>query len=304
MNKLYKLYNSTFSSPFFESKSLIAKLFRLILSLTANLIAPILYDFKLRSYRGFESTNIAVNLTSFPNRISRLHLVIKSILLQEVVPETINVWLSKEQFEGGYDELPLSLKKLNRYGVNFYFVDEDLRSYKKFYYFLSQEKNQTFITLDDDVFYHKATIKMLLKCHYKYPNKVCANRVLVIDQHSKYSEWIMANDRETSSFLYLPTGCAGVLYPNGCLGNDALNKSIFTRYCSNADDIWLNVNTFLNGYEVCYTGFNLFLLNVYNKVPLNLHDSNVGEGNNDKVIKSMREYFQSHLGLDVFDRKN
>ena len=46
-------------------------------------------------------SGVIVSLTTFPPRISQLHLMLKSILWQTCPPEKIIVWLSEQEFPDG-----------------------------------------------------------------------------------------------------------------------------------------------------------------------------------------------------------
>ena len=56
---------------------------------------------------------IIVSLTSFPARFEKLHLVIRSLLVQTMPPDAIILYLDDD-----VEELPDSLRKLEKYGLH------------------------------------------------------------------------------------------------------------------------------------------------------------------------------------------
>lgn len=302
MDFLYKLYNSTFKLGCNGFAKYIGKASRFFIYLLANLLAPLIYRVKFSLFKPKEITTIPVSLTSFPDRIKKIHLVIYSILSQEIRPQKIYLWLSIKQFPNLEGDLPNSLLKLKEHGLIIEFVEDDLRSYKKFYHLLQKFGKQSFITFDDDIFYHSKAITNLIHSHKKSPEYICANRVLEIKNGYSYNEWPVYFGAAKVSFGFLPTGCGGVLYPKDCFGPDILDSNVFSTICKDADDIWLNVNTFINNRQVIFTGFNLYFLNVFNLSSNPLHHQNVDGGNNDLVIKKVKSYYKDKVGFDVFER--
>ena len=97
------------------------------------------HDKVVRAYQqGFDApallnnSEVIVSLTTFPPRISQLHLVLKSILWQTYVPADIIVWLSEQEFPGRLNDLPEELRKLTANGVKFKFEPENNRSHKNY----------------------------------------------------------------------------------------------------------------------------------------------------------------------------
>ena len=117
---------------------------------------------------------IIVSLTSFPARIEKAYLAIKSIMLQEVKPDEIILWLSDKQFEGV--GIPATLKELEEKGLQIKFC-EDLRGHKKYFELVkAQRPNELILTFDDDIIYPPDSIKKVIKYHKLYPNAIITNR--------------------------------------------------------------------------------------------------------------------------------
>ena len=69
---------------------------------------------------------IVVSLTSYPERIDLVSKAIITILNQKSCkPDVVELWLAKEQFPGGIEELPKSLTKLIDSGLDICWCQED-----------------------------------------------------------------------------------------------------------------------------------------------------------------------------------
>lgn len=302
INFYHKLYNKTYvlKNTFLSTIKLDAIL-RLIIVYIANIMIPIYLKFNIR-YKPVKQTEFVVSLTSFPNRISKVHLVIETVLRQTFKPKRIILWLSQEQFSS-LKVLPKKLLKLREKGLEIYLKPGDIRSYKKYYYFLKENPNEAFIIIDDDIFYPSKTIENLVKTNDKYPKAVCANRCSQIIEDKPYTKWVaVKGDALAPRFDLLPTGCGGVLYPANSLYIDVTNRQLFTELCFDADDIWLNSMAYLSKTPVAYTGKNEYLLAVKKINNKHLYKKNIGKSNNDYRIKLVKGYYKKVLGINVFDR--
>jgi len=294
-NKTYKLENTFLSTLKFNA------VLRLTILLTANIIIPVSYKINKKS-KPKECTDFVISFTSFPNRISKVHLVVESIFRQTIKPKRIILWLSEDQFSSLHD-LPKKLLKLQEKGLEIYLRPGDLRSFKKYYYFLKENQNKGFIIIDDDIFYPSTMIENLINTHKKHPKAVCANRTSKIIDNKPYSKWTNIKGQAMApQFDLLPTGCGGVLYPSNSLHPDVLNKKLFTELSYDADDIWLNCMAFLNKTPFAYTGKNEYLLAVKKLNNEHLYKKNVGQSNNDHRINLVKKYYLEKLGFNIFNR--
>jgi hypothetical protein len=300
------IYNDTYRIKSTVLKACkVPAIIRLVILSLANTIIPLFLRFyKIVTLPKSGVVNIApvVTLTSFPQRIDKIHLVIESLLRQTIQPSRIILWLSEEQFSS-LSELPDRLLKLQDRGLEIILTPGDLRSYKKYYFYLKDNVSKPFIIVDDDIFYPSYLIESLVKTAKNNSNSVCANRCTEIDGNERYKDWLSVRGESVGPQLnLLPTGCGGVLYPANSLHQDALNESLFTELCKDADDIWLSCMAYLNNVPTVYTGKNEYFLPVNSIGNLHLHTGNVSGSNNDKCIAKVKDYYSSKLGLDVFDR--
>lgn len=249
--------------------------------------------------------DIVVSLTSFPARINKVWLVVETILRQSLKPKSVILWLSKEQFDG-VECLPKKLVALEKRGLRIEFVDEDIKSHKKYYYSFIEYPEDCIVTVDDDVFYNTHILEYLWRSHLRYPDCVCCNQshVMTFDKDGKllpYSQW-RHNKNElilTPSSSLCPIGIGGILYPPHSLHDMVSSKAVFMECCPRADDIWLKAMSLLKGTSVVQTEYHSMYLPVINKKDVHLSSNNIKHGN-DIQINSLREYFYAQYGYDPF----
>ncbi|MCR5836547.1 MAG: glycosyltransferase [Lachnospiraceae bacterium] len=205
-----------------------------------------------------DNPRVIISLTSFPKRIKEVHLCIKTLMNQTYKPDMIVLWLAKEQFQNGINDLPPKLVKLCKYGLKIEWC-EDMKSYKKLIPALVKYPEAIIITTDDDVYYPKDWLEGLMNAHEKNPNCVCCYRAAIISaekgninrkhpqKNVKYKE---------PSILHQQTGCGGVLYPPHSLNQDAINKELFMNLAPTNDDLWFWLMGVCNDTEVFVIGDN------------------------------------------------
>lgn len=247
---------------------------------------------------------VVVSLTSFPERIHSVYFSIKSLFLQSYKPDKIILWLAEEQFpEGVKDD---NLLRLQENGLEIRFCD-DLKSHKKYFYVMQQEKDSIIITYDDDLIYPRKSIEWLMEKHKQYPQCVICNRGMEItfDQEENvksYGEWKVLSDvgvKQPSSLIMPSTG-GGTLYPPGVLGEEAYNVENIRCLAWTADDLWMKAMELCYGIDVVKTRkYHRTFSVVEDEQVEKLSDKNCGAGENDKVIVRLQKAYPK-----ILDRKN
>ena len=245
------------------------------------------HDKVVRAYQqGFDApvllndSEVIVSLTTFPPRISQLHLVLKSILWQTYIPANIIVWLSEQEFPGRLNDLPEELRKLTANGVKFKFVPENFRSHKKYYYVFREYPDHKVITVDD-------------------PDTVCGNVIRKIrmdgNTFSVYRKWPKVFMMPVNSSLQnVAIGCGGIYYPSRWYGEELFDWKIISEHCPSADDLWLKANELKRRINV--TGGGEFYprpIELPQTQNNSLQKKNNGKINlNDKQWKSLNELWK------------
>lgn len=269
----------------------------------ANIILPnyMLYIHKKRQLRG---DGIIISLTSFPDRISNVWMVVESLKSQSIKPEKIILWLSKIQFPLESD-IPQNLRECEDSLFEIRVVDDDIRSHKKYLYMLKEFSHKTFVTCDDDVYYHSDMLLNLVRTSKRFSGCICANTTtqLSYDENGKLLPYLQWNRiyKPFSSHNNVQIGVGGVLYPPHCLHHFAQDVDSFMKVAPIADDLWLNMMARLNNTPVVQTDKNVLPLPIMDNSP-SLSSLNNGSYNmNDRQIRQMREWLRKEQLEDVYD---
>lgn len=285
-------------------------LLRFIIRISANLFLPLFFimtqdnkKYKIENNRG-HNRRIIVSLTSFPARINRLWLVIETLLRQSVKPDIIILWLSKKQFSD-LKVLPKKLLDLQQRGLVIRFVDDDIRSHKKYFYAFKEFPNDIIVTIDDDVFYQSNILESLIIAYSNNSNAICANHTRLFNNADNkgilnYSDFKIVTRINSVSNKYVQIGIGGVLYPPNSLYKDVLKKDLFMNLAPMADDLWLYTMARLNNtpiFRTTYKGTYLPIINIRN---VSLSESNCKNNGNDIQLKNIHDYYVYQKGIDPF----
>lgn len=210
--------------------------------LMINLIFPII-NLNFNKIGVDKESNIIVSITSFPERISTVWMTIVTLLLQTKKPKKIILWLSRSQFKE--IELPQNLKKLTRYGLEIKWCSNDLKPHKKYYYAMQEYADNCIVTADDDIFYPQDHLEILWNNYLKHPDCIIANKTHRIEyditgQYFKYNNW-SNSIIQNPSYLLVPIGCNGVLYPPAILPESTFDERYIIEKTLYTDDLWLKV---------------------------------------------------------------
>jgi hypothetical protein len=240
---------------------------------------------------------IIVSLTSFPFRISSLHLVVKSLLRQEMLPGKILICLAKDEFPKGLDSLPAELKQLIPHGIEIVFTENNLRSHNKYFTAFQRFPDKIVITVDDDFLYQKDTISRLMRLHRLFPSAVCANRVWTVGMQNgefttckKWARLIPEQDSESAEYVAL--GWTGVLYPPHIFDNTIFDAELLQRIAPLADDLWLKAVQLKNGVKVAVAkGFFVHPIELSHTQKISLNHLNDKQHKNDEQWRQLDEHF-------------
>ncbi len=245
----------------------------------------------------FREKKLIVSLTSFPQRIQKVDIVIYSLLSQSILPDKILLWLSHEEYPNGIDDVPHNIKRLQKYGVDILFC-ANIKSYKKLIPALELYPHDIIVTADDDIFYPPHWLQSLYTSYLENPNYIHAHRAHKItfknasELHSYWDFDFNIDYSETApSFLNFPTGCGGILYPPNSLHKDVFNKELFTKLAPYADDIWFWAMAVLQDTKPTLVNKNiskLIDLNVFEELPRLTH---INKQRNDEQLKNIFEYY-------------
>lgn len=249
---------------------------------------------------GKEKSNVIVSLTSYGRRVSDcvVYYTLVSLLRQSVQPKRIILWL--DQNEWSSETMPQPLASLQSKGVEYRYV-KNLRSFKKLVPALIDYPEDTIITVDDDVVYHKDTLRQLQDAHKKDPKAICSlssvTPMLKDGIPSGYEKWKTITDDRTGAEDIFAIGVGGVLYPPHSLHSDVTNEELFMQLCPMADDIWFwycakRLNTPRIAIKKHGEDLSFDALYQYFHQGAALTHSNRFEHQNDKQFRQVYDYFK------------
>ncbi|MEL6918857.1 MAG: glycosyltransferase, partial [Bacteroidota bacterium] len=194
-----------------------------------------------------EEVPIVISLTSIPSRLNIVHIVIRSLLNQDVRPKKIILWLNNDLI----DHIPYKLKKLegNTFEIGF---SELTCSHRKLVHALETFPKEIIVTCDDDLIYTSSWLRRLYQEHKKNGTSIIANQTRYISYDEQgtllpYRKWVYDNKTVFNKDAVLPIGAGGVLYPVNSLFKMVCDRELFLKLTPKADDLWFKAMSFLQG---------------------------------------------------------
>lgn len=240
---------------------------------------------------------LIVSITSFPLRIGKIWIVIECILRQKMLPNKIVLTLAKSQFENDFDDLPKSLAKyIDNKLLTIDFVDDDIRSHKKYFYTFQNYNDHLVVLLDDDIIYPSTILNDLYSLHKIYPDQIIAHRCYNVShkkhgQISPYNSWKYSRLANEPLATLFHTSGAGTLYRPSWFDSELYNAEIIKKLCMYADDVWLNVHAQRNSIKTIKTTYNSLMLPIMRRQDVKLKTVNKEENGNDIQLKNLAEYY-------------
>ena len=237
---------------------------------------------------------LVVSLTSFPERIGNLWMVLDSLFRQDVRPDKIVVVLTKEEVPEGASSLPESLRKFEPLGVETVFLPYNLRCHNKYFYAFGRYPDATVVTVDDDCIYRKDTLKRLVDLHRKNPGAVCCNIAAVIDpdDFTSYKAWKKSSSEGEPDHLNVALGFAGILYPEDIDRTIFLDRETAEKLAPTADDLWLKAVEIDRGIKVARGRFFPKPVTIKSSQKVSLRSVNKGtESRNDRQWEALDGHF-------------
>ncbi|EAR14941.1 glycosyltransferase [Robiginitalea biformata] len=193
---------------------------------------------------------LVVSLTSIPERIRSVDLVIRSLLKQRLLPEQIVLWLP-ESLQG---HIPDSLKSLEHGRFRIAFSPLTC-PHKKLIHSLEEFPGNPIVTCDDDLMYPPGWLEKLYRTHLEYPKDIVGHQIRYIRYAEDgtllpYPQWVVPPDGGSNPKAFMAVGAGGVLYPPGSLDPRVQDRQLFLKLSPRADDLWFKVMGLLAGTRV------------------------------------------------------
>lgn len=236
---------------------------------------------------------VVVNLTTFPARINKVYLTIETIMRQTSTPDSIILWLAKDEFPNQKKDLPKRLLDLEKRGLKIRFTDINLRSHNKVIHALKKYPDAINISVDDDIFYPKTFIEEMIKTHKKYPDDVICYRAHQIKLNSNktprpYKEWFDYEKTIEARHDIIALGVSGILYPPHSLHKDVFDYDMLKEICLYNDDVWFKAMAMINDTKHRrIKNKNIHFPMIRGTQDSGLFHKNVDGDRNDKAIKNV-----------------
>lgn len=247
---------------------------------------------------------IIVSLTTYPARITTVHRVIKTLLIQNIKPDKILLWLADSQFPAKENELPSVLLELKKYGLEICWC-KDIKSHKKYYYTMQEYPEDIIITVDDDIYYQPVMTQLLYDSYLKFPKAISCLRANLITRNTngemtRYELWDKGYTEVVGEPVMdlLAVGMGGVLYPPHVMPDELFDDYAVETVCPCQDDLWLKAMELKSKIPVVLAqqnGVNTLYVEDTQQEAL---FSSVNKQGNDEAIKSLCKYL---LGKDWID---
>jgi len=196
---------------------------------------------------------LIVSLTTYPARINSVYKTISTLLQQTVKPDKVVLWLAEPQFPD--KNLPENLTRLQEFGLEIKWTENDIRSFKKLIPSLREYPEDIIITVDDDNYYDERLVEFLYNSYLENPECIHARQAFVV-KHDGQGKLVMTarnyvyNSTYLPSFLNEPVGCGGVLYPPHVLDDNVLNEEQFMKIVPTNDDLWFWAHALKKGTKI------------------------------------------------------
>ncbi len=194
---------------------------------------------------------LIVSMTSYPKRIKKAWVALKSVLSQSEKADRVILWLTKEDFPGGEQDLPEQLLELKNLGLTIEWCSS-MGSYQKLIPALQKYPDAVLVTADDDMFYNSDWLKLLWDQYHKEPEHICCHRPAKLEIKNGDYVWTTSGKKyyQQASFLHRAISQGGVLYPPHSLHTDVVNAELFMKLAPTNDDLWFWIMAIRNGTRI------------------------------------------------------
>lgn len=232
-------------------------------------------------------SELIVSLTSYPPRFTNVKYTVLSILNSSIKPDKVILWIAEQD----KSLLPQGVYDIQSEYFEVKFCD-DLGSYKKIIPTLGLNKEAFIVIADDDVYYPKHWLALLISDWQGNYKQVLAHRVHRITLKefgipNEYPKWDFDINDQSDNLLNIATGVGGVLYPPGCLHSLVKRSDQFMVLCPNGDDLWLYLMSIMQGSIIKPVTVSVYLMPWAGSQGVSLANQNLGAGENDQKFQSL-----------------
>lgn len=194
---------------------------------------------------------VTVVMTTTAARITSVWAAIESIGAGAARPARLILWLD----DPALGELPTSLRRLERRGLEVRHVEPGLRVHTKWWPYVRSTTRHAvpMVTSDDDQLYPRRWLRRLLEVAERHPGTVVAHRAhriaLTDGGLAPYASWLPVRDT-AASFANFGTSVSGQLFPPALLEQLRTADERFLDAAPDADDVWLFAQAVRAGFRI------------------------------------------------------
>ena len=251
--------------------------------------------------------NIA-SLTSYPARLGHIAPCLRSIFNQSVALDKVVMYLSKDEVSEDLDTIEKLAREFPE--LEIVFVDNNIRSHKKWLYSLQEYTTDNVILFDDDLLYPSDVVENLLEYHRRFPKAVISRRSHLITKDdsgkiAEYLDWVLEAPNEKPTLIGQPrfdlfsTTGAGTLFPIHFIEGvpaELLDENNIMSMCPDADDLWLKFIQLATSTPVVASTDRQRLTEIESSQKQRLADYNKHQHGNDIQLSQSREFIENILG--------
>lgn len=250
---------------------------------------------------------IIVSLTTYPERICDIDVVIFSLFNQSIKPDKIILWLAYEEFPNLEKDVPPHVLNLKKFGLQIEFC-QNIYSYKKLIYALEKYPNDLIVTADDDIYYPYNWLEKLYNSYLENPNYIHCHRAFRIRKDSNgimpINNWIFIRNIDKKykpSYLNYFTSGGGVILKKSHLHDEIFNKEVFLTLANTDDDKYFYCMALLKGTKINVVDNNIAdILDIGYKHYSRLYDIN-RTGINFKTLLRLLDYYGDTIKSRIMD---
>lgn len=238
--------------------------------------------------------DIIVSFTTYGKRFEEVHYTLFSLFRQKVQPDKIVLWLDEDEFNDDIVNNDYYLSKYIRKGLEVRYC-KNYKSYKKIIPSLELFPDATIVICDDDSYYNKNWLAILLNEHKKYPNDILCHVGTYINIQNKkilpYKSWENVKTPDAGKTI-IPIGVGGTLVKRSYFYKDMCNENLFETLSNNTDDLWIWSQAILNNTQVRVINNFLFYPKDFgiDRDYSKLYISNAKSGNDENMIHILNNY--------------
>jgi hypothetical protein len=238
-----------------------------------------------------EAAGPIVSLTSHGPRFGTLALTLKSLLLQQLRPEAVLLWIG----HGDLGALPAEVLELEAHGLRIVACD-DHGSHTKYVHALRAFPGHRIALCDDDTYYRPSWLAELAAA--ERPEEIACQRIHRVTRDRRglpepYPLWEHDSRAEDASPLNFPTGVGGMLVRLDRFDRRILDIGLARALCPTSDDLWLYWMARLAGTRIRRVGPYEPLIVWRTSQEVALWRVNVAARGNDRQMAAMIGHFGS-----------